>query len=93
MPKTVQQLHRPDHLEIPVFFGSPLNGKMVRDMPWPKEALLIGIRRGEQEVIPHGDTLIHEGDTLVLLTDTTQRPQVKQRIDALLATLEKKHQD
>jgi len=37
--------------------------------------------------------LIHEGDTLVLLTDTTQRPRVKQRIDALLATLEKKHRD
>ena len=76
MPKTVQQLHRPDRLEIPVFFGSPLNGKMVRDMPWPKEALLIGIRRGEQEVIPHGDSLIHEGDSLVILTDATKRTYV-----------------
>ena len=73
MPKTVQQLHRPDHLEIPGFLWQSLKRQMVRDMPWPKEALLIGIRRGEQEVIPHGDTLIHEGDTLVLLTDTTQR--------------------
>ncbi|MDE3279178.1 TrkA C-terminal domain-containing protein, partial [Lacticaseibacillus paracasei] len=93
MPKTVQQLHRPDRLEIPVFFGSPLNGKMVRDMPWPKEALLIGIRRGEQEVIPHGDSLIREGDTLVLLTDATQRARVKRRIDALSAALGKTHQN
>lgn len=93
MPKTVQQLHRLDRLEIPVFFGSPLNGKMVRDMPWPKEALLIGIRRGEQEVIPHGDSLIREGDTLVLLTDATQRARVKRRIDALSAALGKTHQN
>ena len=84
MPKTVQQLHRPDRLEIPVFFGSPLNGKMVRDMPWPKEALLIGIRRGEQEVIPHGDSLIHEGDSLVILTDATKRTYVEYQIGKIL---------
>ncbi|RXT59446.1 ClC family H(+)/Cl(-) exchange transporter [Lacticaseibacillus chiayiensis] len=90
-PKTVAQLHRPDRLEIPVFVGSALNGKLVRDLPWPKEALLIGIRRGEQEVIPHGDTLIREGDTLVLLTDSAQRARVKRRIDALSAALATAH--
>lgn len=90
-PKTVEQLHRPDRLEIPVFVGSSLNGKLVRDMPWPKEALLIGIRRGEREVIPHGDTLIREGDTLVLLTDAAQRARVKKRIDAFSAALATAH--
>ena len=91
IPKTVAQLHRPDRLEIPVFVGSSLNGKLVRDMPWPKEALLIGIRRGEREVIPHGDTLIREGDTLVLLTDEAQRARVKRRIDAFSAALATAH--
>ncbi|HAJ54408.1 MAG TPA: ClC family H(+)/Cl(-) exchange transporter, partial [Lactobacillus sp.] len=66
-------------------------GKLVRDMPWPKESLLIGIRRGEREVIPHGDTLIREGDTLVLLTDAAERVRVKKRIDALSAALATAH--
>lgn len=56
IPKTVAQLHRPARLEIPVFVGSSLNGKLVRAMPWPMLPLLIGIRRGERVLIPHGDT-------------------------------------
>ncbi|MES5891265.1 ClC family H(+)/Cl(-) exchange transporter, partial [Lacticaseibacillus paracasei] len=57
--------------------------------PWPKEALLIGIRRGEQEVIPHGDSLIHEGDSLVILTDATKRKYVKHQIEKILNELTK----
>ncbi|MFT8393678.1 MAG: ClC family H(+)/Cl(-) exchange transporter [Liquorilactobacillus ghanensis] len=90
MPKAIQQIHHPDQLEVPVFFGSFLNGKTVRDIPWPKDTLLIEIRRGEIEIIPHGDTLIREGDTLVLLTDITQRARVKHQINTFSRTLNKK---
>ncbi|MCQ2010262.1 ClC family H(+)/Cl(-) exchange transporter [Sporolactobacillus sp. STSJ-5] len=69
-----------DRLEFPVFAGSQLEKKLIRDIHWPNDVLLIGIRRGEREVIPHGDTLIHSGDTLILLTDRNERSKVKRML-------------
>ncbi|MCO7127248.1 ClC family H(+)/Cl(-) exchange transporter [Sporolactobacillus shoreicorticis] len=67
-----------DRLELPVFAGSQLEKQLVRDIHWPSDALLISIRRGEHEVIPHGDTMIRSGDTLILLTDRSRRSDVRQ---------------
>jgi len=50
---------------------------MVRDIAWPKEMLLTSIRRGENELLPHGDTVIHGGDVLVILTDEGIAQKVK----------------
>ncbi|MFD1483947.1 chloride channel protein [Lacticaseibacillus baoqingensis] len=87
VPKQIEAIHRMDRLELPVFAGSPLEGLQVRDFSWPKQTLLIGINRGEDQVIPHGDTVIRAGDTLVLLTDAAKRAQVRQQIHRLAAKL------
>jgi Trk K+ transport system NAD-binding subunit len=76
-----------DRLELPVFAGSPLAGIQVRDFSWPKQTLLIGINRGENQVIPHGDTVIRAGDTLILLTDAAKRAQVRDQIQHLAAKI------
>ncbi|SEM70928.1 H+/Cl-antiporter ClcA [Ligilactobacillus sp. WC1T17] len=70
-----------DRLEIPVFVGSLLENKQVRDVKWPKEALLIAIRRGENELLPHGDTVIRGGDILVILTVHQRLAKVRQQIN------------
>lgn len=72
-----------DRLEIPVFAGSYLQDKQVRDIPWPKNCLLISIMRGESESLPHGDTVMRCGDTLVVLTKHHVRAEVKRQISAL----------
>lgn len=72
-----------DRLEFPVFEGSPLEGHQVRDFKWPVESLLIAIRRGERQVIPHGDTLMRAGDTLIVLTDRSNRAWIREQIDHL----------
>lgn len=72
-----------DRLEIPVFAGSYIQGKQVRDIKWPNTCLLISIRRGEKNTIPHGDTLIHSGDTLVLLTTHANRCHVREKISTI----------
>lgn len=69
-----------DRLEFPVFAGSQLDKQLIRDVHWPNDVLLIGIRRGEREVIPHGDTVIRSGDTLILLTDRNQRSKVRRTL-------------
>ncbi|MCP0886336.1 chloride channel protein [Ligilactobacillus sp. WILCCON 0076] len=76
-----------DHLEIPVFAGSKLQGRQVRDIQWPKDCLLISIRRGENEQIPHGDTLIRSGDTLIILTDHKKRAKIRTKIELITQNL------
>ena len=39
------------------------------DIQWPKSCLLVGIRRGRNELIPKGNTKIFAGDYLIVLTD------------------------
>lgn len=69
-----------DRIEIPVFLESSLNERQVRDVSWPSHSLLIAIRRGDHELIPHGDTVIRSGDTLVLLTSCNEVSTVRRRV-------------
>ncbi|MFL2030033.1 ClC family H(+)/Cl(-) exchange transporter [Loigolactobacillus zhaoyuanensis] len=69
-----------DRVEMPVFAGSPLEDKQVRDVKWPQESLLIAVRRQERELIPHGDTLLRAGDTLIVLTAHEQRGAVRRKL-------------
>lgn len=64
-------------IEFPVIMESAFDEQMVRDIKWPKDMLLASIRRGESEILPHGDTLIHAGDVLIILTDEGISQQVK----------------
>ena len=75
-PHLVKAGHQ-DRLEVPVFEGTTFVNAEVRDIAWPKEILLVSIRRGEKELIPRGDTEILAGDTLIVLTDHNRRMQVK----------------
>ncbi len=67
-------------IEIPVGAESILDGKMIREVNWPSEALIISIRRGEKQIITHGDTVMHVGDCLIILTDEGVTNQVRQQI-------------
>lgn len=64
-------------LEVAVNMSSYLEGKLVKDVEWPQNCLLVNIKRGESQVIPGGDTLIVAGDYLNILTGDKQARQVK----------------
>jgi len=72
-----------DRLEFSVTEGSGLAGKRVRDLDWPEHALLVSVRRGEQTVIPQGNTVLRSGDTLVVFTNRANRAYVRQTLMAL----------
>ena len=36
-------------------------------MVWPSGCLVIGLRRGEREIVPRGDTVLRGGDYLIVL--------------------------
>ncbi|WP_283581358.1 ClC family H(+)/Cl(-) exchange transporter [Ligilactobacillus hohenheimensis] len=76
----ISETTQEDEVEIPVFAGSNLQDKQVRDIPWPKDCLLAAIRRGEKERIPHGDTVIRSGDTLIVVTPHENRAWLRNRL-------------
>lgn len=67
-------------IEFPISAESFLDDSMVRDFTWPKDMLLTSIRRGETEILTHGDTVMHVGDVLIILTDDGISQQVKEEI-------------
>lgn len=73
-----------DRVEVTVIEGSPLDGLAVRNIKWPKESLLISIRRGSSELIPAGDSVIKVGDTLIVTTHHGQRGRVREYFDNLM---------
>jgi H+/Cl- antiporter ClcA len=56
-------------LEIAVFMDSTLDGKRIKEIKWPPHCLLVGIKRGNEELIPKGDSIIYTGDYLIVLVD------------------------
>ena len=56
-------------LEFAVCMGSDLDGKQIKDVKWPSRCLLVAVKRGEDEIIPKGDTVIFPGDYLIVLTN------------------------
>lgn len=91
--RQIQAIHHMDRLELPVFEGSPLEGMQVRNFTWPKQTLLMGINRGERSLIPHGDTVIRAGDTLIILTDTSQRAKVREQIRQMAAKMDRESEN
>ena len=56
-------------LEFAVCMGSKLDSKQIKEIQWPSHCLLVAVKRGEQEILPKGDTVIYPGDYLIVLTN------------------------
>ncbi|MGX7013922.1 ClC family H(+)/Cl(-) exchange transporter [Vagococcus silagei] len=67
-------------IEFPIVIESAFDNQMVRDINWPKHMLLTSIRRGEAEILTHGDTVINVGDTLIILTDIGISQKIKDEL-------------
>ncbi|SNX53167.1 ClC family H(+)/Cl(-) exchange transporter [Thermoanaerobacterium sp. RBIITD] len=66
--------------EIPVAVGSFIDGKKLKDIEWPYNCLVVGIKRGGIEIIPKGNTKILSGDYIVLLADEDDVVDIKNNI-------------
>jgi hypothetical protein len=64
-------------MEVAVSMGSALDGKLVKDILWPEKCLLVGLKRGENEIIPKGGTRIFPGDFLIVLTGEDKAAHIK----------------
>lgn len=73
-----------DQIQIPVYEGSSIDGKYLRDIEFPKDVLVISIYRGEMQIIPRGDTLIKSGDRIVMMVNASLRAKYKRRLTELI---------
>lgn len=70
-------------MEFPIEMGCPVDNHRVRDVAWPSGCLLVGLRRGEQEIVPRGDTLIRAGDYIIVLFSGEEERHIRQSVGAL----------
>ncbi|NMM53010.1 hypothetical protein HII26_10770 [Paenibacillus aquistagni] len=70
-------------IEIPIVIGSKAENQYIRDLKWPRQALLIAVKRSGLEIIPKGDTKLRAGDCILILTDDYTLSEVKQEINML----------
>jgi CPA1 family monovalent cation:H+ antiporter len=64
-------------LEITIPDESLANGKTIAELSIPRAAVLVSIQRGDEIIIPRGDTLLHAGDVVTTLCERETIASVK----------------
>lgn len=64
-------------LEEVVCLSSHIEGKRIKSIDWPEGCLVVSICRGEEEIIPRGNTKIFNGDFLYVLIDQGQEKEFR----------------
>lgn len=55
---------------------SPVINKQVQDIQLPPDSVLVSIVRGEEVIVPKGNTLLKPGDDIIALTVVGNEPQL-----------------
>ena len=80
-PLKVRTSFEAEFLEIALPSTSPWDGVEVRALPFPREAVLVAVRRGNEVLIPRGSTVLRAGDVAVAFC----RPETRSEVRHLLA--------
>jgi CPA1 family monovalent cation:H+ antiporter len=64
--------------EMTLELGSPGDGQLVKNIPWPKHFVIVSLRRGSQIIIPKGDTTLLAGDLLTVVGEAGSIQQARQ---------------
>ncbi|MBN1241812.1 MAG: ClC family H(+)/Cl(-) exchange transporter [Spirochaetales bacterium] len=70
-------------VEAHVAAGSALSNRFIRNVPWPCGALVVGVQRGEAELVPRGDTEIKPGDVIIALVDEARAAEAQAKLEEL----------
>lgn len=54
--------------ELALTDRSPVQGQRLAEIPLPRNSLIAGVIRGDEAVIPRGDTLLEAGDRVLLIS-------------------------
>lgn len=68
-------------LEYDVSPKSPIIGKPLRDVRFPKQVLIGGIVRGEKVIVPRGEDALQAGDTVLVIANAKSIEAVEKLIN------------
>jgi len=60
--------------------GNPNIGKRIMDIPLPQGTLIVRVRRGKKFWIPKGDTILKEGDRILVICNFENQEQVRETL-------------
>jgi len=72
-------------IEVPICMDSQIDNKKLKDVELPENCLIVGIKRGNKEVIPRGNTTLLSGDILILLVNENQEALIKDSLMKMCA--------
>jgi len=70
-------------MEIPVELGSCAAGRRIDEINWPAGTLIVSLRRGNRDIIPHGETTLMPGDYIVVFYPRGQEEEIRKSITDL----------
>jgi trk system potassium uptake protein TrkA len=68
-------------IETQITDGSPLAGRLVSEVTWPREAVLVAIERDRALVVPRGDLRLLAGDHVSIFATPAARAAVEGLFD------------
>lgn len=77
-PATLEQRNV---IELAVCSGSKVCGKLIKDIRWPQNTLLVDVKRGESQLIPAGDTRLLSGDFIYVLTENEHIEELTKMVE------------
>ena len=69
-----------DRLTVEFVVGSGLDGRRIRDLQLPQRVLVLLVRRANEDVVPHGDTVQQRGNRLLLFGGAEAVADARQRL-------------
>jgi len=64
-------------IEMRIEHGSLSDGKKLGEIPWPREAVVVSVRRGKKSMIPRGNLVLEAADEIVLLSEQNVANEVR----------------
>jgi len=88
----MKQRHRAEQVRLGAYSGaevlelklrgdSPLVGKKMSEIVWPRDSLVVSIQRGTHLMIPHGDTRLQKGDRIAVMIVADSEEAVRRLVD------------
>jgi hypothetical protein len=65
-------------------FGALADKREVKDVLWPGNARVKEIQRGEEHILPDGDTVLQAGDVLTIVCKTDEPKKIKEELEHIL---------
>jgi Trk K+ transport system NAD-binding subunit len=68
-------------LDVTILSGYEAAGKAIVELNIPRTAVLVSVRRGEEIIIPRGDTRLRAGDVVTILCEREVAPAIKELLE------------